>query len=243
MRKIPPLTASFFMTLMLATAILSGCASGPQPTPVPGLSETLAVRTMVALRGVEYFATYTPTSYPTPTAPIFQNQQASHFSLPATATPVPSLTPIVPGGYQNVDSLVYTGKCLNEAEFIKDVTCEDATPMKGGEKFTKVWLLRNTGTCTWTANYLLVFTLGDKMSGESPKPIGKEVKPGETLEISVDLVAPKEPDYYQGNWMLQDEEGNLFGTGFGKRNFFWVSIVVGGNGGIPRMFGGCRGGG
>jgi hypothetical protein len=235
--------AFIFISLVLACAILTGCAAGREQTPIPGLSETLAVRTMVAFKGVEYFATYTPTAYPTPTNPIFQNQQASNFSLPATATPVPSLTPIVSGGYQNIDYIGDSGKCHNEAEFIKDVTCEDATQMKGGQEFTKVWLLRNSGTCTWSKNYMVVFTLGDKMSGETPKPIGVEVKPGETLEVSVDLVAPTEPNFYQGNWMLQDEGGNLFGTGYGKRDYFWVSIIVGGNGGIPRIFGGCGGGG
>jgi len=240
--RIAPLSFIFLMTLIIMI-VTAGCAPEKEQAPIEGLSATLAVRTMVALRGVEYFATFTPTAFPTPTVPIFQNQLASSFVYPATATPVPSLTPIVPVNYQNAESFADTGRCQNKAEFIEDITCADATGMKGGQPFTKTWLLRNSGTCTWTKNYKLVFTLGDKMGGTSPTPIGREVMPGETIEISVDLVAPKNPDYYQGNWMLQDEEGILFGTGYGKNNFIWVSIVVGGNGGVPRIFGGCRGGG
>jgi hypothetical protein len=81
------------------------------------------------------------------------------------------------------------------------------------------------------------------MQGISPKPLGAEVKPGDTIDVSIDLVAPKVPDYYQGNWMLQDTEGNTFSCGGGTRDYFWVAIMVG-QGGISNIFrGGCGGGG
>ena len=83
------------------------------------------------------------------------------------------------------------------------------------------------------------------MSGMSPKFINQTVKPGETTNLSIDLAAPKLPDIYQGNWMLQDEHGNQFGTGVAAKDFFWVSIMVGssGFGNIFGGIGGCGGGG
>ena len=74
---------------------------------------------------------------------------------------------------QNVDG------CANMAEFIKDVTVEDYSPFKPNQLFTKVWEVKNVGTCTWTPNYALVFSYGDRMSGISPKFINQTVKPGE----------------------------------------------------------------
>jgi len=130
------------------------------------------------------------------------------------------------------------------AEFVKDVTIEDYSQVKPNEVFTKIWEVKNTGTCTWTTTYALVFTLGDRMSGISPKMLNQAVKPGETVDLSIDLVAPKQSNMYQGNWMLQDENGNQFGTGYAAKDFFWVSITVGPSGfGNIFSIGGCAKGG
>ncbi|NIP41529.1 MAG: hypothetical protein GWN00_05010, partial [Aliifodinibius sp.] len=37
--------------------------------------------------------------------------------------------------------------------------------------FTKVWRLQNVGTCTWTADYDMVFISGDRMGGDAVKSI------------------------------------------------------------------------
>jgi hypothetical protein len=148
------------------------------------------------------------------------------------------LTPILSG------SGLQTGEtgCTNKAEFVKDVTIDDSSNIKPGQYFTKIWRLRNVGTCVWSPKYALVFVDGDQMNGLSPKLIGEEVQPGETIDLSIDLIAPQETAPCQGNWMLQDEEGNVFGTGFYAQDYFWVSISVG-RPNIGRIFGGCGGGG
>ena len=47
--------------------------------------------------------------------------------------------------------------------FVKDVTIPDGTQLSAGEVFTKTWRLQNRGTCTWTPDYMLVYTSGDQM--------------------------------------------------------------------------------
>lgn len=224
--------------LLIVVIILSACSTPPVQESIPGLALTLAVRTMVATQRVSYFATTTPTALPTVFAEpaIFY----SEFTPTPLSTPVPSLTPF---NYTSSEYLA-PGKCKNRAEFVKDITISDESRIKSGQRFTKVWLLRNNGTCIWTPDYALVFTEGDQMGGASPKPIGAEVKPGETIEMSIDLIAPKNSNYYQGNWMLQDEDGNIFGAGNGKMNYFWVSIIVGSGGNkLGGVFGRICGGG
>jgi hypothetical protein len=119
-----------------------------------------------------------------------------------------------------------TGKCINAAEFIKDVTIPDNTLMKCGARFIKTWQFKNTGTCTWTPDYALVFIWGDQMGGASPKPIGQSIAPGQLVEISTELQAPKQPGMYQGSWTFQDAEGVQFGTGPEAKQVFWVSIAA-----------------
>jgi hypothetical protein len=233
------------IVIVLIISILTACTTAPVKTVVPGMEQTLAVRTMVALEGVSFFTTSTPTCTPIP--PEFNNamnnssdSRAAAFTLPPTSSPVPSLTPIKVIS----NMLINEDGCANIAEFVRDVTVEDFSPFKPNELFTKVWEVKNIGTCIWTSNYALVFTLGDRMSGVSPKYINQTVKPGDTINLSIDLSAPREPDLYTGNWMLQDEHGNQFGTGAAAKDFFWVSIMVGSTG-FANIFGigGCGGGG
>ena len=224
------------ITTILVLALVSACAPPSSPKTIPGLAQTLAVRTLVATQGVSYFASPTPTPPPAASnpyiTPIFV------FDVYPSSTSIPSLTPIVSG----LAVISDPGVCKNKAEFIQDVTCPDQTSMKGGQRFTKVWRLRNIGTCTWTKDYSLIFTAGDKVGGISPKPLGQVVKPGDFVEVGVDLIAPKDPNIYQGNWMLQDERGEIFGTGLGVRDVIWVSIIVGGSR-FGNIFGGICGGG
>ena len=249
--------------IFIAILALSACNTLSTTYSVPyvqGLSSTFAVQTMVANPNLIFLVqTATPTSPSyTPTATLapsaLPSEPPTNTSPLPTETPFPSLTPIDPLlGSIGVD--LTTGECINAAEFVEDVTIPDDTLIKPGKGFTKIWRLRNTGSCTWTPEYGLVFVAGDQMEGMSPKKLEITVEPGHTIDLALDLVAPPDMNYYQGNWMLQDEFGENFGTGSDANGPFWVSIKVyvkgwtdifgggggGGNGG--RIPAGCGGGG
>jgi polar amino acid transport system substrate-binding protein len=113
-----------------------------------------------------------------------------------TPTPAPTSTPAPPAACE--DGLV----------FVKDLT--QGGDMKPGQAFTKGWQVRNSGTCTWNTGYRLVFVSGHKMGGE-PVAVAREVKPGETYDLQVNLVAPLQPGTYQGLWQMQNGQGVAFG--------------------------------
>ena len=69
---------------------------------------------------------------PTPSPPPAATTAATSA---ATATPVPDVSG--PGG------------CTLNASYVADVTVPDNTKYAPGKTFTKVWRLRNSGTCTW----------------------------------------------------------------------------------------------
>lgn len=106
------------------------------------------------------------------------------------------------------------------AVYLSDVTVPDKTAMTAGQTFTKTWKVSNTGACTWTATYKLVFVTGDGMGGQST-PIGKEVKPGESVDVSVNLTAPSKSGEIIGRWRLSNDKSVSFGDSLS------VVIVIG----------------
>ncbi len=134
----------------------------------------------------------------------------------STPTPVPPAPTVVPAA------------CVDGMKFISDVTFDDnnmkSPPyVKPGEGFVKTWRVENTGSCTWTPNYQLVYAYGNvssaQMSGQ-PLNIPANVAPGQTIDLSVTLIAPLEPITYQGFWQIENSAGWRFGQ------TLWVGITT-----------------
>lgn len=112
----------------------------------------------------------------------------------------------------------------NRASFVADVTVPDDTTFIVEKPFTKTWRLKNTGTCTWTSAYQLVFDSGERMSGpESAQLTTGTVAPGETIDVSVDLIAPTLAGTYKSNWKIKSPTGETFALSSGP---FFVQIIV-----------------
>jgi len=121
-----------------------------------------------------------------------------------------------------------TGTGCDLASFVTDVTIPDGTTLAPGASFTKTWRLKNVGTCTWTNAYSLVFVSGEKMGALDPVGLPQVVAPGQTVDLSVNLVAPILPGTYRGYWELKNAAGMLFGIGAAGDKPFWVQINVAG---------------
>lgn len=107
-----------------------------------------------------------------------------------------------------------------------DVTIPDDMLVQPGLSFTKVWRLQNTGSCTWNRSYAVAFFSGDQMGAPASVALSGDVAPGQSVDISVDMVAPSKAGKYQGNWKLRNAANVLFGIGPGSAAPFWVRIVV-----------------
>ncbi len=114
--------------------------------------------------------------------------------------------------------------CQDEALFIKDVTVPDYTKFAPGEAFLKTWRLENTGACTWTSDYSLIFSSGDQMNSPLSIPL-EETRPQWELDISVNLVAPSTNGNFTGIYILQNPAGEVIPIGALEQ--LWVKIVVG----------------
>src|SRR3990172_5424961 len=85
--------------------------------------------------------------------------------------------------------------CVDDSEFVSDVTVPDGTSFGPGTVFRKIWRIRNSGTCSWDAGYRFAFLAGDRMSGPRSTPLGTldrlpqspplfpMIRPGEEIEL------------------------------------------------------------
>lgn len=148
-----------------------------------------------------------PTAVPTfPVAPT-----STQTSLPInTATTVPPTATQVP---------------CDRIKFVKDVTYPDNTEVPAGTSFIKTWRLQNDGSCTWNTGYALVFTSGEAMGASASVPLTSSVGPGQTVDLSVSLVAPSDGGTYRGDYKLRNASNALFGLGNDNKPFF-VQIKV-----------------
>lgn len=99
--------------------------------------------------------------------------------------------------------------CTMAAALLQDVPVSGGSELKPGAGFNKTWRLQNSGTCDWK-DYKLVYVKGSLLGGNSPTLI-PEIKSGGTLDITLELTAPKFPGDYTGTWQIQSENGSLIG--------------------------------
>jgi hypothetical protein len=185
---------------LVSAVLLSACSQAtPTSTEIPGQVYTVVAQTLTAL--------YTPvTDTPTP--------------LPATETPMPTATSIMTQQTPTKATVKTpsSGTCDN-AVLANDVTIPDNTVLQRGQKFTKIWAIKNTGSCNWSTDYALKFYSGDKMDGHQTA-ITKIVYAGNTTTISIQMVAPNNPGTYTGTWSMINDKLSYFGK------FVWVKIIV-----------------
>ena len=195
--RIQRIVISLFILSMLAACNLPGKESGYDINTLA----TFAAQTQIAA-GTQSLLTPQATT----------TLQQDILTDPAQAG---TLQPVLP---------TQTGTPCNLASFVTDVTIPDDTTFLVEKPFTKTWRLKNVGTCTWTAGYKLVFDSGERMSGPETQPLtAVSVAPGETLDVSVNMIAPAVAGTYKSNWKIKDEKGEVFGLSSGA---FYVQIKV-----------------
>ena len=139
---------------------------------------------------------------------------------PGIGVPISTTVPVGTGVAANA------ADCTDKARMEVDVTVPDNTNMPAGEKFLKTWRLRNTGTCTWTTGYALVYSSGPTLGGRRPCLSRAPLRPKGTIDVSVPLVAPGTNRTSRSKWQLRNANGKVFGIENSRDGTFWVQIVV-----------------
>jgi hypothetical protein len=154
-------------------------------------------------------------------------------SVPASPTVKPSSTPQTQPTQVILPTSVPTQAC-DLAGFMADVSIADGTNIPVGTQFVKTWRLRNSGSCTWSADYAVVFDSGSSLDAPASQKIGASVTPGQTIDISVIMRAPAQTGSYRGYWKMRNASGVLFGIGSTGDGFYVdikaVPATITGNG-------------
>lgn len=219
--------------ILIAVLFLAACAGQPATEPASELDVDAILTSSVGTFAAAVFETQTSQALSVSQTPTAINQPTNTSII--LASPLPSSTqafifnPVVPAvslspsptgtlftPTPNPSTLAYG---CNNLLLISDVTVPAGSVMKPKETFTKTWKVANTGTCDWALQYRLVFVGGNQMEGD-PSGLGKVIEPQKWTQISIELVAPKQPGNYTGNWRFGTQTGNAFGS------TLTVSIVV-----------------
>jgi hypothetical protein len=206
--------------------LLSACNLPSAKTPTPdsaGLIHTIAAQTVEAQMTLDSSGMQGGQSGDSQQP---GDQQDPGGLATQTETPFPSQTQEPTPSDTPIPSVTITPIPCDHITWGKDVTVPDGTEMVPGEVFTKTWRLRNTGTCTWTSGYSLVFESGEAMGAPPATQLTTgTVPPGEQIDVSIVLEAPVSAGSYQGNFKLRNTEGKIFGLGDESKPF-WVKISV-----------------
>ena len=191
------------LAAVLTLIFTGGCnlpKAGQALTPTGDFASTAAAQTVAAL--TTQFAQMIPSSPPSggETPP----------SDRMTTTPSPAENP---------------APC-EQAEFVSDVTVPDGSEFAPGQTFIKTWRLKNTGSCTWTTSYRVVFDSGNALGAPPSFNLPVNVPPDGLVDISVNMKAPEQPREYESYWKLQNPQGVVFGLGSRGDKAFWVKITV-----------------
>lgn len=224
------------LIILIFAVIVAGCVPLAARTPAPPVDSnplyTQAAQTLEAHFTQQAYedvvAQLTQISAQvTPTGAVVENNPTATLPAPATNTlPAPTATFVPPTATSVPPTKTPIPKPCDAVEFVKDVTVADGTSFVPGAYFTKIWQVRNAGTCTWTSSYTLVFTDGDRMGAPKSISLPREVRPGESVDLSIYFTAPGSSGRYRSYWMLSNAGGSRFGLGAKADTAFWADIRV-----------------
>lgn len=209
-------TKKFILIIVILTLVTMACNT-------PGnsaLSDTDKQSTAVAETVAAQLAAQNPDQTQSQTQPLeitstFTPEPSMTIPPTATVTVTPTLTP----------TATATSVPCNRASFVSDVTYPDGSEVTINNGFVKTWRLQNTGSCTWTSGYKLIFSNGDRMGAPDEVVLtGGTVTPGQTVDVSVNLTAPDTVGTYKGYFKLKSSDGSVFGIGASGTNSFYVEI-------------------
>jgi hypothetical protein len=193
----------------MVALLLSACGAAPSES-------VIATRVAMTVQAQNTESAVTAAAVPTNTElPQLPTLSLSPAATLAGATKAPPTPP--PSGGIN--------QCTAAAQFVSE-TVPDGTITTAGSTFTKIWRIKNTGTCYWDSSWQWIYISGDLMGGAYYYNFPSPAAPGDTVDVPVVFTAPADGGDYRGYWKIKSPWGQVFGDE-DSGNAFWVDIVVG----------------
>lgn len=205
---------NILIPILALTAATLACSQFTGPTAQPAATlDALYTSAAQTLEGMSTQAAAATQFSPTPTLSISQPTGIATSTVISTFTSVPPFTSVP------------ASRC-DAAAFVSDVTYPDGSNVPLGGSFTKIWRLKNVGTCTWNTSYALVFVSGERFGASTAVQMPTSVGPGQTVDLAVNMTAPNQSGRYRGFWKLRNASNVLFGIGTAADSNFYVDVNV-----------------
>ena len=198
-------TLLFWVTaLALVGACVPAFPTPAVPTVDPGVISTFIAQTVNAA-GTQTSAVL-PTSTLTPS--ITPTQPTETASPTATATVVIILstpTPIIIPTFTNVPGLGGSGTSSdNFACRVTRVSPPNGSTFDPRDDFDVFWTVQNIGQRNWDRTDIdYIYSSGAKIHKVSGYDLPENVRVGNSVQLGVDVRAPKDPGTYSTTWTLQ----------------------------------------
>jgi hypothetical protein len=200
----------WFIALITIMACVPSLAAPVVPTLDPNAIVTYIAETAHAAstETVRALPTLTPTITFTPT-PRFTN------------TPEPTATSTIIFILASPTSLAPPTVASSDKNYacqVISVTPANGTTFASRTDFDAKWKVRNIGKRNWDKGSVdYAYLSGDKFHKVSAYDLPQTIKVGETTDLIVDMLAPKDPGTYVTNWTLQ----------VGPNNFCTMTLAIG----------------
>lgn len=226
------LTIRMVATLTLAV-ILVACNTPTvvvSPTQdIPSI-RTESAATVIAQFTLDAAMNPTATTEPTSTTQAATATQAATTAPTATQaateaatnTPIPTFTPAVSSNTSGGTSGGTTVSIYPTSTFrtgpdlavLVDQTPKDGAVYQPGQEFDGVFTLKNTGTSTWTKDFIIRVNKdrGTNIAKKNFFPLPTTATPGQTIKAFADLVAPSTAGRYVTYWELCNANDDIFYT-------------------------------
>lgn len=101
--------------------------------------------------------------------------------------------------------------CTMNFDLISEPSYPAGSIIPRGEVFWKEWVIRNTGTCTWTQDWEFVFDSGWQI-GNTRFSMKRNTAPGETLTVRLAMVPDQKQDgNYYSTYIFEAPDGTRYG--------------------------------
>ncbi len=198
------------LVMIIGLIIISACnlftpgfgnvSNDPNDNPIL----TQSALTLVAIRATDSVLA-TAATQPMPT------------STPTTAPPTETATQVPPTPIPLP---------CNAAQLIADVTIPGFTQLLPDTNISKIWRIKNVGSCTWLTDFDLVYVSGNSMGANNSVSLSTNVLPGETIDIKVNFKSPSSTGFYKSYWLLQTSANATFGIGETAKELLSIEIEV-----------------
>jgi hypothetical protein len=202
--------------LVLIMACIPSLASPSVPTLDPGAVNTFIAQTVNAASTQTAAArpSLTPTLTVTPTVNTetpLPTATATVIFVLSTPTPlvIPTFTNVSSGG-DGISSQNYSCR-------VTRVSPANGTSFNPRDDFDAVWTVRNNGQKNWDRGSVDYFySSGDRIHKVSGYDLEENVRVGNSIDLAVDMQAPKDPGNYTTTWTMRS----------GNKTFCTMSLTI-----------------